>query len=145
MIIWREGSAKPADLGKAHSSHLQTKPYLVAAVNILLKSRCPKNIGPYTPPLVQYPLHFNLDNAARRRDGGFVWLRLRHRADVADANLRLRDGARDEPGRIDAVADGLVVLDQRFWRVHFDITFLYSSTKRTAEAVRFTSGYFANC
>lgn len=112
MIVWREGSANPANLGKAHSSHLQMKPHLVAAVNILLKSPCPKNIGPYAPPLVQYPLHFNLDNAARRRDGGFVWLRLRHRADVADVNLWRWDGARDELGRLDAVADGLVVLDQ---------------------------------
>jgi hypothetical protein len=145
MIVWREGSANPADLGKAHSSRLQTEPNFVAAVNIFLKSPCPKNISPYAPPLVQYLLHFNLDNATRRWNGGFVRLRLLHRADVANVNLRRWNGARDEPGRLDAVADGLVVLDQRFWRVHFNITFLYSPKNRTAKAVRFTSGYSATC
>ena len=145
MIVRREGAANLADLGKAHSSRLQTKPNFVAAVNIFLKPPYPKNISPYAPPLVQYLLHFNLGNAARRRNSGFVRLRLRHRADVANVNLRRWYGARDEPGRLDAVADGLVVLDQQFWRVHFDITFLYSPTNRTAKAARFTSGYSATC
>ena len=112
MVIRQYRSANPANLGKAHSSHLQIKPNFVAAVNMLLKSPCPKNISPYTPSLVQYPLHFHLDNVARRRDGGFVRLRLRHRADVTNVNLWRWDGARDELGRLDAVADGLVVLDQ---------------------------------